>query len=136
MLLRWTGTGSGHQLRCLGALEEPAQLDLGMTLACIGHVEAGQEVTNIRALMQQQCLLIAIVRHSHPEDSNGSAEVLDVKGGSKGSFELPGPLRVAAEYQQVIDIDSDVDNQLWGNKGVTRAVTFQLEQTIIGQKVV
>ena len=74
--------------------------------------------------MEQQGVLIAIVDHCHTEDTDRGAEILDVECGRKGKLELSRPLKVAAENQDVININCYEHNQGGGDQRIASAITF------------
>ena len=63
---------------------------------------------------------------SHAEDSHRAAEIFDVKCCCEGSLELTGPFRIAAENQNIVNVDGNVDHQGGGDQRIAGVVTLEL----------
>ena len=77
---------------------------------------------------------LTITDHSHTKNPDWSSEVLDVELSSKGWFEGNGPVGIAAEYQDIIDINNDISCNVGSQQRVTGAVALELEKAVAYQE--
>ncbi len=71
-------------------------------------------------------MLLPVMNNSHPKHTHWAAQIFNIKGCSKGSLELAGPLRVTAKDQHIVHIDGNIDHEGWGDERIAGAVTFEL----------
>ena len=96
----------------------------------VQHVEPGEEVADVWALMEQQGLLRKIVDNRHAKNTDRCAKIFDVESSGKRFLKLLGPFWITAEYQEVININCDEDYQRRSDQSVAGAVAFQPFQPV------
>ena len=87
-------------------------------------MKTGQQVTDIGSLMKEESLPLTVMDNCHAQNADGTAQVLDVEGSCKCCFEKTRPCGIVAEYEDVIDIYNDVDNQSWRDERVAALSHF------------
>ena len=99
-------------------------------------MEAGQQVTDVGTLMEEEGAFRCVPNDCHAKDAHRASEVFDVKCSSERDQELARPRGIAAEDEDIIDVDGDVDHQGGSNERLTGVVALELVKAIVSQKTV